>query len=146
MTAQDAFKRMMSDSVIPLLRSHRYRGSGQRFWLPSESHHAGLGVQKRLGSTRQAVRFTANLVVVGRGEWEDFLIEHPYHPERPSPNTFAPPPAIWKRLGEVMPDGRDTWWTISEGDGEDQSASEFTEAIAAFAIPFIETHVGVEDR
>ena len=142
MTAQDAFKRMMSDCVVPLLRSHRYRGSGQRFWLPNESHHAGFGVQKRNSSTGLAVRFTANLVVVGRREWEDFLIQHPYHPERPSPNTYAPRPAMWKRIGEIMPGGQDKWWTISEGDGEDRTASEFTEAVAAYAIPFIETHIG----
>ncbi|MGI9528673.1 MAG: DUF4304 domain-containing protein [Acidimicrobiia bacterium] len=146
MTAQDAFKRMMSQNVVPVLRSHGFQGSGQRFWVRSESHHAGFGVQKRQASTRDAVIFTANLVVVGKDEWREILVQHPYFPARPSPNTHAPPPAVWKRIGNLMPEDKDTWWTISEGDREGPVAAEFTEAVSTYAIPFLETQAKADNH
>jgi hypothetical protein len=56
--------------------------------------------------------------------------------------TTAPPPAYschWAntRIGSLISDGRDKWWTLSDESSYAPIASEVTKAVAELAIPLI---------
>src|SRR5437016_2845457 len=60
--------------------------------------------------------------------------------------TAAPPPAYachWAnaRIGSLMPDRRDKWWTLSDGSSYAPIASEVTKAVAKLAIPLLKPHL-----
>src|SRR5439155_1336209 len=68
MTAQEAFTMMVKDEIAPALRELGFKGSGQRFTLPSETHWALLGLQKFTWSDRDRVDFYRGDELVGSGE------------------------------------------------------------------------------
>jgi len=60
--------------------------------------------------------------------------------------TAAPPPDYachWAntRIGSLMPDRRDKWWTLSDESSYAPIASEVTKAVAKLAIPLIKPHL-----
>ena len=60
--------------------------------------------------------------------------------------TAAPPPAYachWAntRIGSLMPDRRDKWWTLSDESSYAPIASEVTKAVAKLTIPLIKPHL-----
>lgn len=102
---------MLRDHVAPALREMGFRGSGQNFSLPSDSHWALLGFQKSQWSSEDKIAFTVNMTVVARDEWVAILAEYPELGERPGAN-WSPAPIfarVWQsgywhsRIGMVMP-------------------------------------------
>ena len=67
-TAQEAFVKMMKEEIAPALRRLGFKGSGQRYELPSPTHWALLGFQKSAYSDSPEVRFTVNVTIAGRDE------------------------------------------------------------------------------
>src|SRR5947209_7169681 len=65
-SAQETFKRMMREQVAPQLRALGFKGSGQRFTLPSDSHWALLGFQRSAWGDSRKGKFTINLTVVSK--------------------------------------------------------------------------------
>src|SRR5438132_11178484 len=60
--------------------------------------------------------------------------------------TAAPPPAYAchlanTRIGSLMPDRRDKWWTLSDESSYAPIASEVTKALPTLAIPLIKPHL-----
>ncbi len=112
-TAQERFTAMLRDEVAPRLRAMGFKGSGQNFALPSESHWSLLGFQRSAFSDKDKVAFTINLTVVGRRNWEEGSRRAwPTQPPRtPGANWGLPPMleqmfggAYWhSRIGLLMP-------------------------------------------
>jgi len=144
-TAQAVFNRMLREQVAPRLRELGFKGSGQNFSLPSETHYALLGFQKSDFSDKSAARFTVNLTVVGREAWEQGSRRAwPDQPLRPPHANWGLPPmleekfagAYWhSRIGFLMPGGRDRWWRV-EADADTRDIAEAVAAeIEEFAVP-----------
>jgi hypothetical protein len=132
--AQESFKTMLRERVAPALRELGFRGSGQRFVLPSATHWAILGFQRSSESDASRVSFTVNLTVVERAAWETRRVEHPWIGRHPSANvsyTAGPGreiPTYWHaRIGELMPARDDHWWKL---DSETEVAAAATEVIS----------------
>jgi hypothetical protein len=70
LTAQDIFRAMMRDQIAPALRALGFKGSGQVYLLPSETHWAMLSFQKSAYSNAEEIRFAVNFDVTTREEWE----------------------------------------------------------------------------
>ena len=98
--------------------------------------------QKSDISNRFKVKFTINLRVVGKAEYAEARDEASYLPRRPTPNVLGGP-GWWERIGLVLPDRRDRWWTIAERDRTDQVAQEVLQAIEAFAVPAMRAHMAL---
>jgi uncharacterized protein DUF4304 len=127
---------MLRSSVAPALRSHGFKGSGQKFELPDDRYWALLGFQKSVSSDKTTVKFTVNLVVVDKSEYADARAEQSYLSAKPSPNLRGGP-GWWERIGSVMPEGRDLWWKIVDGVSSDEVSEQVLRAIGEFGIPAI---------
>jgi len=136
-SALDRFRTMIREHVAPELRRMGFRGSGQSFMLPSEDHWVLLGFQKSRSSSAEAVRFTVNITVVSKQEWAQAREHASYLPERPTPNTSYGTFTRWKRIGRLLPDGWDRWWTLSSGSSTASIAAEVLDTIRIYALPAI---------
>jgi hypothetical protein len=142
-SALDRFRTMMREHVAPELRRMGFRGSGQSFTLPSEDHWVLLGFQKSRSSSAEAVRFTVNTMVVSKLEWAQARERASYLPERPTANTSYGTLTWWKRIGRLLPDGRDRWWTLSGDSAMASVAAEVLDAIRIYALPAIHQQLEV---
>ena len=91
------------------------RGRAGSSVLPDDLDWSMLGFQTSTGSTSDVAKFTINLMVVGKGDWERARETHPWYTLRPSPNTVALH-RYEQRLG-FLTHGRDHWWLL-RGDGK----------------------------
>ena len=144
---------MLRDEIAPQLRSLGLKGSGQNFYLPSESHWALLGFQKSQWSDASRVSFTVNLTIVGHEDWVTGRAAWPNLPERPRA-TWGLPPMMksafadyWHtRIGSLMPSGRDQWWDVTA----DARTSDIADAVVAdireFAVPAMLERMTAPDR
>jgi Domain of unknown function (DUF4304) len=135
MTAQEAFTMMVKEQIAPSLRELGFKGSGQRFVLPSEKHWAQIGLQKFTRSNRDFVDFTANVTVVPRDVWEAERAEAPHLPKQPAPNIFYGTYAWQKRIGDLVPEREEKIWRVSPDRPTEHVAEEFVAAIRDYALP-----------
>jgi hypothetical protein len=132
---------MMKDSVAPALRQLGFKGSGQAFSLPSQTHFAMIGFQKSMYSDSNDVRLTANVSVIPRSAWEEARAERSYLPRKPAPSTFYGSFAWQKRIGALLPDGKDTWWVIRAGADPTSVAAEIIESVRVYALPAMKDQI-----
>ena len=135
MTAQEAFTMLVKEQIAPALRELGFKGSVQRFVLPSETHWAQIGLQKFTRSNRDFVDFTANVTVVGRDVWDAERAESPHLPTQPAPNIFYGTYAWQKRIGDVVPERREKIWRVEPDRPAEPVAEEFVAAIRDHALP-----------
>lgn len=141
-TAQEAFSAMMKDSVAPALRQLGFRGSGQVFSLPSQTHFAQIGFQKSTYSTSDRVRVTANVSVIPIEVWEQARADSPNLPLKPAPSVFYGSFAWQRRIGDLLPSGADTWWVIDGGCDPSPVATEIIESVRRYALPAMKAQLG----
>jgi len=135
MTAQEAFRMMVKEQIAPALRELGFKGSGQRFVLPSEEHWAQIGLQKFSWSNREYVEFTANVTVVRRDVWEEERARSSILPKQPAPNIFHGTYAWQERIGELVPERKEKRWRVSPDRSTEPVAEEFVAAIRDYALP-----------
>ena len=139
--AQDRFKVLLRDHIALCLRDLGFKGSGQNFSLPSETHWALLWFQRSQWSSAETVSFTVNLTVVSREVWDnrpaDFNL-----PDKPGHWDLAPfmhdelQGEFWhRRIGELMPRGLDHWWDVTDDASAEALTEEVVAAIRDYALP-----------
>lgn len=132
---------MLREHVAPALRRAGFKGSGQRFELPSESVWRILGFQKSTASDASRVKFTVNVTVVDRAAWAQARLARTFLPERPSANVRQG--VGWmSRIGKLMPRRDDHWWEIRADEPVEPRAAEVVSAITGYAVPAMEEHSG----
>ena len=102
-TALDIFRLMMREEIAPGIRRMGFKGSGQSFILPSETHWVLLGFQKSTTSNANAVRFTVNVTAASRRAWTQARSEHSYLGGAPSANISYGDFAWERRIGQLIP-------------------------------------------
>jgi hypothetical protein len=145
-TALDIFRLMMRDEIAPELRRMGFKGSGQSFILPSETHWVLLGFQKSRVSYAEFVLFTVNVTAVSKRAWVEARSERSYLSERPSPNSNYGPWAWQQRIGHLLPDRQDKWWTIDTRASAESVRIEVLDAIRTYALTAIEQQMAQEPR
>jgi len=133
-TVQDEFKLLMKERIAPRLRELGLKGSGQNFNLPSESHWSLIGFQKSMFSDSQELKFTINIYVIKRKEWEKVRSERSYFPVKPNPTTK------WgigweRRIGSLLPEKCDHWWTMKLNGNLEYISGQVVEYIAKYVLP-----------
>lgn len=132
-SAQDAFTRMVKESLWPRLREVGFTGSGLTFKWPEPDAYMMIGLQKSTSSMKDSVKFTANVSVTTKARWAEMRSESSYLSEKPSPNTL---PWGWgTRIGHLLPAGTDKWWELRSGESWKPIADEVLEAIEHYALP-----------
>jgi hypothetical protein len=134
-TAQETYRDMVKTHLAPGLRALGFTGSGRNYELRCAEHWAMLGLQASQWSDSNELRFTVNLLVVSREVWERESAQRPYLGAKPTPNTHPGVFAWWARLGSLMPEGEDKWWSIRVGEKAEKLAAEVLQAIEVYGLP-----------
>jgi len=140
-TPQDVYAQMMKTTFAPALRAAGLRGSNGRFELPSHAHWAQLGFQKSSYSGADEVRFTVNLSVISRTEWEKQKAAKPYLGRQPTPTGRYGPWADQARIGELTPARADKWWRIIRGADVEPVQADALADLLAYAVPWLKACV-----
>jgi hypothetical protein len=112
--------------------------------LPSETHWVLLGFQKSRASNAELVLFTVNVTAVSKRAWIEARSERSYVPEQPSANMMYGPWAWQQRIGHLLPDRQDKWWTVDTRASMESVKVEVLDAIRTYALPAIEQQVAQE--
>ena len=133
---QNIFKQLLKDKIAPNIRNIGFKGSGQNYYFPSESHWEMLSFQKSMFSDSTELSFTLNLYVVEKDEWENARKSNSLFPLKPTATTY------WgigwhKRIGHLMPAKKDYWWKVNNNTNLDKLAHEVMEVIENYALPEI---------
>jgi Domain of unknown function (DUF4304) len=134
-TAQETYGELLKTRVAPALRELGFKGSGQNYGLPSDDFWALLGFQKSTSSDAGRVRFTANVLVVSRADWDAVREERPHLPKRPTATTFWGTFVWQKRIGALLPGGEDLWWEVAAGVDTTELADAVVWAVQDYVLP-----------
>ena len=139
-TVQDKFKELLKSSVAPILRENGLKGSGQAYSIKSDENWALIGLQKSMYSDSKGLKFTINLYVVPKQQWDAERERYSYFPQKPSANTK------WQigwseRIGNLMPTKRDHWWQFNNQTNESELARQVVEAILKYAVPAMQAQM-----
>jgi len=140
-SAQEIYATMIKDVVSPALREQGLVGSGGRYSIRSETHWALLAFQKSWYSDSAEVRFTVNLMVVRRDDWDELVREHPYYGKKPSAITTYRNPARQVRIGELVDDLEDKWWRIFSGQDMDAVQPDLLGNLIDVGLPWLRGQV-----
>ncbi|SDM65406.1 DUF4304 domain-containing protein [Allokutzneria albata] len=139
MTAQDVYKELMRTRFAPWLREAGFRGSAGKFALPSESHWALLGFQRSVYSDKDEVRFTINLLCVGREQWESMRAAEPFLGERPTAAVYYGREVAQARIGALTPSGEDKWWHLRPRRDVEHVVADLFHDLGEYAVPWLRT-------
>jgi hypothetical protein len=134
-TAQETFRRMIKTHLAPGLRALGFKGSGRNYELPCPDHWVMLGLQGSKWSDSGEALFTINLLVVSRSVWERERAQLPYLGPKPKPNQLPGTFAWWERIGSLMPEREDKWWTVKAGMDTEDLSREVLLAVESYGLP-----------
>ncbi len=145
MTAQDDYRLMIRDHVAPALRELGFKGSGQSYVFPSETHWVSLWFQKSAYSDAHRIKFTVHLLVIGKNEWEAIRRGNELAPERPR-RFWGAPARSWSvsyrpRPKEVPGGWMQIWWELYAGQPVGPLADLVLRTIKNEALPRIEEYM-----
>ena len=138
MMPADAFKVLLS-RVNSSLRGLGYKRSGLRFCLQKQGNWGVLGFQKSARTDQRRLIFTINVGVCSTRLLRFYSLE-----------KVGNCPTIQDchldiRLGHLLPDRDDKWWTIVDEKGLDQLSDEIVSDVTNVAHQMICHHVRDED-
>ena len=139
-TVQEKFKLLLKERIAPRLRENGLKGSGQNFYIPSEGYWALMGFQKSMFSDSIDLRFTINLYIVTKDEWEIARSTKSYYPKKPTPTTKWS--EGWhKRIGQLMPEKTDHWWRLTSSTDLRSLSKEVITAIEIYGLPEMQERI-----
>ncbi|MEV6272661.1 DUF4304 domain-containing protein [Kribbella sp. NPDC051936] len=90
--APELFKSVLANRWAPALRESGFKASGRLFVLPDDRDWVMLGFQSSSSSNAEWVKFTINLLVVGKQAWDEARERSPHLSAKPSPNRIGQAP------------------------------------------------------
>ena len=118
-----SFKSVILNSMAELLRPVGFRKSGAVFARAVNDVIHLISLQSSTSSTASSVRLTVNVAV-----WVPTLAEPNQRPDVCSSH--------WnERIGGLMPQRSDRWWTVTSEQESQAAAFEIGTAIKQFALP-----------
>ncbi|MBB3676654.1 DUF4304 domain-containing protein [Modestobacter versicolor] len=135
MTAQDAYRELLTGHVGPGLRAEGLTGSGSVWTLPSDTHWVTVGFHASQTSTADRVTFTADLRVLSKALWAAEDVPAGRCPARPA--ATADYGLGWfERVGALLPGSSgDHWWSVTPDDEPAPLAADVLAALRDHALP-----------
>ena len=129
----------MDGAIAPLLKACGFSRSGQTFYLRYEKNWGLINFQKSGSSSASRVVFTVNIGIVS-GAFSEFAAD----------GQTSKRPSVWactwrQRLGFMLPEHQDKWWTIDAQISLEQLAQELGGYIGEIAVPEIEKYIHDEN-
>lgn len=146
MTAQDELKTLVSSDLQPLLKAHGFGKKGLTFYRRNPGNFGLVQLQKSRYSTSSEVTFTINVGVfsdhlqreLGKIWWVPEVGKIPTEPSC----------HVRKRIGLLMPEANDVWWTV-KSDAPSALGAELCRVVQTYALPFLDaraTDEALRDR
>ena len=140
-TAQEMFKEALKNEIGPELRKLGFRGSGQVFEYKVDDWWAQLGFQKSQWNEAKTVSFTMNVSAISKKDWAAAISQKPQLPMKPSPSVHYG--IGWqKRIGSLIPGGKDKWWEITPDSSLSNVSKEVIEVVRKVVVPELDREVG----
>jgi hypothetical protein len=114
------------------LRQAGFRRQGNHLHRPSADLFHGVHFQASKWGTRCEGKFTINLVVTAPFLYQGWTGK----PLPANPATALFP--VQQRIGFLLPERRDHWWTVAVDDPTDELADEVTRGLLRYALPFLD--------
>ncbi len=130
MDFKDALKTVVDEGIAPVLKEHGVRKSGRNFWLAGDGTYGIVNVQASSFGDRDSNRFTLNLGVA-LTRWRDTTTG--WDGERP--HVHACHEQV--RVGQLMPDRSDKWWTIGPRTSVERRTSELRRVTEKHVVPWL---------
>jgi Domain of unknown function (DUF4304) len=134
---QTIYAELMKSAFAPALRAEGLKGSAGRFELPSDVYWAQLGFQKSAFSDGREVRYTINLSVIRRADWEAQAAAKPHLGMHPTPTLHYGSWANQIRIGSLTPSGEDKWWRIVRDVPADPVRDDTVADLVGLAVPWL---------
>lgn len=130
---------VVAQGLAPLLKSQGFAKAGRSFHRRRGERWQVVNVQASSGNSAAQARFTLNLgLYIPQIE---VLAGQP--PLQGKPKEYEC--TLRERIGALMPQARDHWWTLVP-DGEPAAlATELAEAFAAYGLPWLEGHTDLAE-
>ena len=135
-SAQDAFKQLVADELRPTFKARGFRQKGLTFYRHIGENFGIVQLQKNRGSTATCVEFTINLGVFS-ARVQRALAQIMWVPEVAAVPT-EPACHLQERIGLLMPEARDVWWTISERTAVPELGETVRSALDKYGFPFVD--------
>jgi hypothetical protein len=132
-SAETLFQRLLKD-LRPALAPSGFRRRSQNYICESPECWAVINFQKSQWSTVNEKRFTINLAIAAKRilAYQDLSTDAP-------PRSFA---CHWEtRIGSLLPDNRDKWWTLSDESSYGAVESEVQNTLSEYAVPILKEHL-----
>lgn len=114
--------------------------------MKSETHWALLGFQRSAYSDRSEVRFTVNLLVVRRDEWDELVVRAPHHGPKPTAAITYPAPVRNERIGQLTEDPADKWWRVYPGQDLGLLMSDLQGDLLESALPWMRQQIAASTQ
>jgi hypothetical protein len=138
MNESDRYRTMINTHMKPYLESKGFRGATDIFRRQYDRNWGLISFQKSVRSDQDAVVFTVNVGTISRRLYEF----DGYHV---AIDTLRDEHCHWReRLGYLMPERRDIWWTLDRSSNVDELASGLVRLIDRYAIPEMQRYVSDE--
>jgi hypothetical protein len=132
-SAEKLFQRLIKD-LRPALSAHDFVRRSQNFICESSECWGIINFQKSRYSLPDEKLFTVNLAIAAKG-----ILAYEGKPSDTAPPSYTCPWVI--RIGELMPDRQDKWWTLADEASYGSMKNEVESALTALAVPIIKTHL-----
>ena len=96
---------------------------------------AAQGTSCRVNGARDVPSNDQDLLVFSRSVWERERAQDSYLGAKPNPNTLYGKLAWWERIGVLMPEYEDKWWTVNAGMDTEDLSREVLLAIESYGLP-----------
>jgi hypothetical protein len=140
-TGKEAYAAMLRDVISPRLRAVGFTGSSGSYVWPSETHWIQVGFQKSRSGTVDDVKFTVNLTVMSKVDWELVRGSYSGSGARPAP-TANYAEGWWDRLGKYTPRHGDKWWKVNARTDVATLGKEVSDLVATYGLPVLLDHAG----
>jgi len=135
--AQALIDEVVAIALGPALRGAGYRKERRTFRRAAPECIQVVNVQVSAWGSRTSQKFTVNLGVFFPRAQEALAGYSPIRLGRAGPTEYQC--HLRRRLGQLMPQQRDVWWSIEAGEESSTVSREVGEAITTFGLPWLDT-------
>jgi hypothetical protein len=122
---------VIAEAAKPILKAAGYKRSARHFHREADGLVRVVHFQASAWNDATSARFTINLHVTCSGFHEAFTGE-PFPKNPGSAAAFAE-----ERIGRVMPENRDVWWTVEPNADTKAVSAEVEKALREYGLPFL---------
>lgn|GEM_PF-907497 len=132
-TTRQAIADVSRDHCRPLLKLHGFKTRGRGFWRETDGLLHDIAFQASMWGTAASGQFTINVGVTHPQMYALFV--HRAVPKNPSSAHWP----ISQRIGFLLPEKRDKWWSVDETTDVPTLGQEIARALETAALPFLDS-------